>query len=208
LCNVAQAKTTMLAHQVADVVLEKVLEPVSAENGSKPVAKKVFADVLQKYVGVYKSNKDEYQRVEFKDGKLWLSDYGIELIPQSNTVFRTEATDGTIEFGEKLMTLNLLGEKTDKYSLVATNEPKDLRPYVGDYYSAELDATWQLQLQDGKLSVRVKHSPNPATPLRPISDETFLLEGGSLRFPAAGAGPNRALLTVSRIRNVEFVRVK
>jgi hypothetical protein len=81
--------------------------------------------------------------------------------------------------------------------------PKDLVQFTGDYYSAELDATWHLQIKDGQLTARVKHSDSPAMTLLPVDENTFTLEGGSLRFET---GAKRAFITVSRIRNIEFVK--
>jgi hypothetical protein len=75
LCNVAQATPTIWAYRVADVILENVLAPKPTSGGNKQVASSVPPAVLQSYAGVYKNENDEYQRVEFKDGKLWLTSY-------------------------------------------------------------------------------------------------------------------------------------
>jgi CubicO group peptidase (beta-lactamase class C family) len=206
LCNVAQATPTIWAYRVADVILENVLAPKPTSGGNKQVASSVPPAVLQSYAGVYKNEKDEYQRVEFKDGKLWLTSYGIELIPRSSTVFGTNLGDGTISFSEKQMVIALLPENPQRFALLETHAPKDLAQFAGDYYSAELDATWQLRVQDGQLTAHVKHSESPAMTLSPVTEDTFTLEGGSLRFDTQGSGPRRAYLIVSRIRNIEFVR--
>jgi len=206
LCNVAQATPTIWAYRVADVILENVLAPKPTSGGNKQVASSVPPAVLQSYAGVYKNEKDEYQRVEFKDGKLWLTSYGIELIPRSFTVFGTNLGDGTISFSEKQMVISLLPENPQKLALLETHAPKDLAQFAGDYYSAELDATWQLRVQDGQLTAHVKHSDSPAMTLSPVTEDTFTLEGGSLRFDTQGSGPRRAYLIFSRIRNIEFVR--
>lgn len=205
LCNVAQAAPSVRANRVADVILEKALapEPASAENKARAT---VAPDVLQKYVGVYKNDKDAYERVEFKDGNLWLANDGIELVPQSINVFRTDFTEGTFSFSEKQMVVEIPGEESVKFAMIQTRAPKDLGQFVGDYYSFELDATWQFRVKDGKLTAQVKHSDTPSMTLQSVGPETFTLEGGSLRFEINGGVPKRAFLTVSRIRNVEFVK--
>ncbi len=205
LCNVAESAPSVRANRVADVVLEKVLasEPASAENKTAAAAS---PEVLQKYVGVYKNDKDEYQRIEFKEGKLWLANYGIELIPQSSTMFRTNFTEGTISFSEKQMVMAILADKPEKYALIQTQAPKDVGQFAGDYYSSELDATWQLRVKDGQLTAQVKHSDAPLMRLQPVGPDTFTLEGGSLRFESQAGVPKHAFLTVSRIRNIEFVK--
>jgi hypothetical protein len=104
------------------------------------------------------------------------------------------------------MVIALLPENPQKFALLETHAPKDLAQFAGDYYSAELDATWQLRVQDGQLTAHVKHSDSPAMTLSPVTEDTFTLEGGSLRFDTQGSGPRRAYLIFSRIRNIEFVR--
>jgi hypothetical protein len=159
------------------------------------------------YVGVYRNDKDQYQRIEVKDGNLWLANYGIQLIPLSSTKFGLKVTDGTVTFSDGHMVLQLSAtERLEKYTLVPTRAPKDLAQFTGDFYSAELDAIWQLRVREGQLIAHVKHSDSPEITLRPVNEATFTLEGGSLRFENDSAGPKRAFLTVDRIRNIEFVK--
>lgn len=208
LCNVAQATPSLRANRVADVVMANVLAPLPAAVDYTSAGKTVPPDVLQKCVGVYKNDKDDYQRIEFKEGKLWLMNDGIELIPLSSNVFRTSLIEGTFSFRQRQMVVKIDGEKPVTFALIQTQKPKDLGQFVGDYYSAELDATWQLRVKDGQLTEQVKHSDAPSLTLRPICQDTFTLEGGSLRFEIEGGIPKRAFLTVSRIRNVEFVKTQ
>ena len=135
LCNVAQSAPSVRANRVADVILANVLAPAPANPDKTHIAQTIPPGVLQSYVGVYKSDKDEYQRVEFKDGKLWLANYGVPLIPQSSNTFKTNVTDGTISFSDRQMLLELFADKPERYELVQTHVPTDLAPFVGDYYS-------------------------------------------------------------------------
>ena len=206
LCNVAQSVPETRANHVADVVLAGSLGPMPEKRADKG-AVTLASERQQQYVGVYRNEKDQYQRIELKDGNLWLANYGIELIPLSSTKFGLKVTDGTVSFSVGQMILQLLAtEKAEKYTLVQTRAPKDLAQFTGDFYSLELDATWQLRVQDGQLTARVKHSDSPDITLRPINETTFTLEGGSLRFGDNGGSPKRAFLTVDRIRNIEFVK--
>jgi len=208
LCNMAQAVPSAYAHSVADVVLADVLEPrapLGAEAQEKSSA--VPSGVLQTYAGVYRSEKGEYHRVEFKDGKLWLANWGVELIPQSSTVFGVKGVDGTVTFSDKKLVLALDADKPQTLEWVPVRPAKNLAQFAGDYYSAELDATWELRVEEGQLKVRVRHSAAPATELRSIGENLFLTEGGSLQFEKRSGERRRALLSVDRIRNVEFVKV-
>jgi CubicO group peptidase (beta-lactamase class C family) len=207
LCNVAQSVPETRANHVADVVLAGSLGPVP-EKRADPGAVILASERQLQYVGVYRNDKDQYQRVELKDGNLWLANYGIELTPISFAKFSLRVTDGTVAFSSGQMVLQLSAtEKPEKYALIQTRPPKELAQFTGDFYSVELDAIWQLRLQDGQLTAHVKHSDSPDITLRPVNETTFTLEGGSLRFENDGGGvPTRAFLTVDRIRNIEFVK--
>ena len=206
LCNVAQSVPESRADRVADVVLSSVLAPVPAKQENQG-AITLSSERMQQYAGVYKNEKDQYQRIELKDGKLWLANYGIELVPVSGAEFEIKVTGGKVSFSPNEMSLQILAsEKAEKYSLIQTHAPKDIAAFAGDYYSPELDATWQLRLHEGKLTAHVKHSDSPEMTLDPVTDNTFTIEGGSLRFESEGGSPGRAFLTVDRIRNIEFVK--
>jgi CubicO group peptidase (beta-lactamase class C family) len=207
LCNVAQSMPTVRAYRIADIILANVLAPVPAAeqqaDQKKDAAVTVAPDVLKGYSGIYKNSKEEYQRIEFKNGKLWLAEYGLELIPKSPTLFRTNLGAGTVSFSDKGMVFALAEENPSEFKKLETHAPQDLAQFTGDYYSAELDAVWQLQRKDGQLTAHVKHSDSPAMTLLPVDENTFTLESGSLRFEP---GAKRAFLIVSRIRNIEFVK--
>lgn len=204
LCNVAQSVPQSRADRVADILLSNVLAPLPAKQGNQG-AITLSSEQMRQYAGVYKDEKDQYQRVELKDRKLWLANYGIELVPVSGSEFEIKVTGGKVSFSSNQMSIQILAsEKAEKYSLIQTYAPKDLGGFAGDYYSFELDATWQLRLRDGKLTAHVKHSDSPEVTLDPVTDNTFTIEGGSLRFENEAGSPKRAFLTVDRIRNIEF----
>lgn len=204
LCNVAQSVPQSRADRVADILLSNVLAPLPAKQENQG-AITLSSEQMRQYAGVYKDEKDQYQRVELKDRKLWLANYGIELVPVSGSEFEIKVTGGKVSFSSNQMSIQILAsEKAEKYSLIQTHAPKDLGGFAGDYYSFELDATWQLRLRDGKLTAHVKHSDSPEVTLDPVTDNTFTIEGGSLRFENEAGSPKRAFLTVDRIRNIEF----
>ncbi len=206
LCNVAQSVPQSRADRVADVLLSSVLAPLPAKQET-PGPITLTSERMQQYAGVYKNDKDQYQRVELKDGKLWLANYGIELVPLSPSEFEIKVTGGKVSFSSNQISMQILAsEKSDKYFLIQTHTPKDLASFVGDYYSSELDAIWQLRVHDGKLTAHVKHSDSAEMTLDPVTENTFTIEGGWLRFESDRGGPRRATLTVDRIRDIEFVR--
>jgi CubicO group peptidase (beta-lactamase class C family) len=72
----------------------------------------------------------------------------------------------------------------------ARPSPAQLAMYAGDYWSAELHATYRLVLKDGKLRLKelvgadgIVHSKTiPANDLRPLSADEFDLRGASIMF--------------------------
>jgi CubicO group peptidase (beta-lactamase class C family) len=210
LCNLAQSVPSMRARKVADVVLASILKPEPSTPPTAAVkgpASPVSPDVLRGYAGVYKDEKGEYQRIDLKDGKLLLASYGIELKPQSATIFRIEETGGQATFSaDKTMTLELLSGKQQKYSWVETQALKDLAGFAGDYYSPELDATYEFRVQDGQLTAYVKHGSSPAMPLNAVGQDLFMFPGGTIQFVSRPGEKTRAVLSVARMRNMELVR--
>jgi CubicO group peptidase (beta-lactamase class C family) len=210
LCNLAQSRPSVRARRVADIVLASVLTPDSKDaqkSASNAAAVTVLPEVLRGYAGVYKDDKNEYLRVAEKDGKLLLASYGLELIPQSQSVFGLKVTDGTVTFTPGVMRLDLQIGKPKIYSRVETSPVGDLSRYVGNYYSPELDAVWLVRLKDGALTARPQHGLGPEMSLEGIREGLFLMKGGTLQFEPAKEGKMRALLSVSRIRNIEFTKV-
>src|SRR5215831_17943972 len=121
LCNVAQSAPSVRADHVANIVLADVLAPTPAVAEKKEAAQSVSPDILQRYVGVYKNDKDAYQRVELKGDKLTLANYGIELIPQSPTLFRTNFSQGTVSFSDQQMVFGLFEDQPEKHTLIRTS---------------------------------------------------------------------------------------
>jgi hypothetical protein len=203
LCNLAQATPSSRAKKVADVILANVLEPAPTKKADQVA---VSTEVLRGYAGVYKSEKGHYIKVEVKDGKLMLSTYGIELVPKSTNVFTSSDLDGTVTFSSTQMVLDQSDEKPKSFTRVPTEKPKELSVFAGDYYSPELDATWEIRFTEGQLMAHVKHDPGPALPLEAISQNLFLVAGGSMQFDMQAGQRSRAFVSIARIRNLEFVR--
>ena len=80
----------------------------------------------------------------------------------------------------------------------------ELDKLAGRYTSAELDTTWRLAAEGGKLYVR--HRGMPDKPLEPTVAGAFTLDGMSLSFQRDAAGkPESFVLDAGRVRGVRFV---
>jgi CubicO group peptidase (beta-lactamase class C family) len=86
-----------------------------------------------------------------------------------------------------------------------TPSPAELAGFAGTYASRELDTTWRLVVEDGKLVVR--HRGIPADPLTPTVRDAFTLDGMNLAFRRGSGGKASGFnLDAGRVRGVTFAR--
>ena len=84
--------------------------------------------------------------------------------------------------------------------------PTDLSPYVGTYFSEELDATYTLAVEEGRLVSRTGRQNHPA-PLEPVSVDAFRKPDGTLlRFSRSGKEVDGFAIDAGRARNLGFTR--
>ena len=209
LSNVTASGPGRLAHEVADIFLAgRLKEP------AKPVAVAVPAETLKKYVGSYREPLTEMiLRVELdKDGKT-LRVAGNAVIPVSATTFTVADGSRRAVFetgpggGPVRMTESDGRSKPREWVAVAPFEPKpaDLEAYAGRYYSEEIDTTYTLSVEAGKLTVRFR--PAQRFELAPVYTDAFESEGDVVRFTRDGSGRVDGFLVSSgRVRRLRFVR--
>jgi CubicO group peptidase (beta-lactamase class C family) len=209
LSNVTTSGPARLAHEVADIFLAgKIREPV------KPAAAAVPAEMLKKYVGGYREPlTDAVMKVELdKDGRT-LRIAGNAVIPISATTFtvadgsRRAAFETGPGAGPVRMTESDGRSKSREWVAVAPFAPKpaDLEAYAGRYHSEEIDTTYALSVEAGKLTVRFR--PAQRFELAPVYADAFESEGNVVRFTRDEAGRVDGFLVSSgRVRRLRFVR--
>jgi CubicO group peptidase (beta-lactamase class C family) len=82
-----------------------------------------------------------------------------------------------------------------------------LAAYAGDYYSAEVDASYRIAVVDGGLVLSARHVS--AQKLTATAPDTFAAANGlTLHFERAASGGAAAAFTIEagRVRNIRFVR--
>ena len=83
---------------------------------------------------------------------------------------------------------------------------KQLADYAGTYYSDELEATFVVLVQGGRLAVR-RGLQREATPLEPDSTDQFRLAGMTVRFNRDANGRiNGMSVQAGRVQNIRFVK--
>jgi CubicO group peptidase (beta-lactamase class C family) len=204
LCNLATANPSALAQQVADLYLADKLAPApAAVSGAAAAAGKpqppaagaaISTDEAARYAGLYWSPAGGIvRRIIARDGKLLYSrgaDNESELAPSGSDRFQMVGAPGASEISfppaaagtPRRMQVAFGGGKPLVFEEVqtATPRPEDLAAYAGTYSSVELDTTWVLAMESGKLTVRGKRGP--AFPLEPAFADAFDGPAGLVRF--------------------------
>ena len=86
-----------------------------------------------------------------------------------------------------------------------TPSETELREFVGDYYSAELETTWSLDVSEARLTM--SHFRLGRTGLQPGSRDRFQSPFGEIRFQRDSGGAIVSFTANSdRVRNLRFVR--
>jgi CubicO group peptidase (beta-lactamase class C family) len=225
LCNFANANPSRLAQQVADVFLADRLAPAvpaaPATPGGAASQGIVLSEAeLKAKAGLYRGTlSGTLARVSFREAKLWLNLPGAppsELIPIAANRFRMAGAPASYEMlfeartpgGPVQMRFFRENARPEVYEPVESFSPtpEQLKEFTGTFYSEELDATYRIGIQEGKLQVRIGASTRRT--LEPASRDIFTAPGGGQfefrRDPSgkiAGFG-----ISAGRIRNVLFTR--
>jgi CubicO group peptidase (beta-lactamase class C family) len=163
LCNcVGNMAPMRMAKRVADLYLAD--DFARAEKSSSPQnSATVPTSSLERYAGAYWSEKNgALRRFSIQDGKLVMVGPGMtyDMLPQGNGQFELVEPDS--EHRDKYMFRSTNGEselETQEggapvvYMAVkgSAPDPSHFKDYVGSYTNEELQSTWNLVVQNGKL---------------------------------------------------------
>jgi CubicO group peptidase (beta-lactamase class C family) len=209
LSNVAVSGAARLAHEVAEIYLAgKIKEPAA------PVAVPVPTETLKRYLGIYREPlTDAVLRVELdKDGKT-LRLAGQAVIPLSPTTFTVADGSRQAVFEPGAAGTPVRMRESDGWSKprlweavsAFTPTPADLGAFAGTFYSEEIDTTYTLNVEDGKLKARFR--PAQRFELRPVYADAFESEGDVLRFTRDSSGRvDGFLVYAGRVRHLRFVK--
>lgn len=158
LCNRPDLDPSSLARRVADIYAagEFPVAAAAAEAQAVPLADPA------RYAGIYwNAREGMLRRVEALDGKLWYTGPGMkqELLPVGDGRFMRDpkrtAKPATIT--DRTLVVERAGEPAARFERVVAGsmKPEQLAAVAGSYYSAELNATFDMKLKDGKLWLTV-----------------------------------------------------
>jgi hypothetical protein len=217
LCNFANAQPDQHARRVLEVYLADRIS--AAATAEEPQAVQVSEAELKRWAGIYRSaSTGTVRRMQFRDGKLRADTFGsssTELIPLGSGRFRVLGPPVKVVLifspaqgaAPARVTVEVEGSRPETLEAVAALEPtpEQLSDFTGSFSSDELDAPWQLRVEEGKLTLRIGN--NPARTLAPTFRDAFISQGVQLIFTRAADGkPSGFSIQAGRVRNIRFVR--
>ena len=204
LCNVGTSNPGRLSYQVADIYLRGKLSP-------EPPASAAPSVDLQPFLGWYR-NVDYRSVLQISESNGSLEAFGTQFKPRDATHFVAIpgpeiAFDRVLNSGMRL-TLNF---KDSAPQIFERYEPlkasaENFAQYVGEYTSAELQATYRIAAKDGKLTLATNWQ-DPAV-LEPIVLDEFQGPfGTAIVFHRDAAGHITGCdLFAGRVRNIAFTK--
>ncbi|GFE80531.1 hypothetical protein GCM10011487_25310 [Steroidobacter agaridevorans] len=221
LCNFEGAEASELSEKVADIVLADVLKGADAGGAQKasPGKKAAVKPVpLQRLLGSYfDANTETILEVIEQQGALILKigAMPLPLVATGPASFEVQGFPVKADFSltgkQAANELKLRIGDDDAMAATrftaATPSAEALQSYVGTFYSPELDVTWPLVIDQGKLAVRDEHRKfeTKIQPLAPAMQDAFSGEAGLLRFARDASGKVTGFeLSASRMRGIRF----
>jgi hypothetical protein len=226
LCNLGATNPSALAMKVADVYLaepikalelKKAKELETLSGGGFRSAAVIAEEKLKEKAGIYRSlTNGELRRITLREARLRIdafSQLSAELKPLSETQFEIVGQEGAvIEFkspgGKTQLELSRNNRIPDTFEKVEAFEPsaERLNEFVGSYYSEELNTTYKMSVEGGRLFVIDRNGVK--RPLAPtIRDSFAVISGPQFEFSRDAVGKVSGFAVhAGRIRNVRFSR--
>lgn len=222
LSNLAGFDPGGLARQVADIYLADEFEPAETTEAEDQTAESAEAVVLvdprilEQYVGEYELVPGLRFTVTVRDGRLYGQATGqreFQLESRSDSVFTVPAVGAEMTFHRAAGDVELelvQGGQTIRSSREVPFDPSsvNLSLFTGVYDSPELETTYELVLDDGKLVARhVRNDPITLTPTAPgrfRGDAWFFQDVVFVRDPNGAVTQMR--VSSGRVRNLLFTK--
>ncbi len=217
--NAASFNASQMALRAADVYLEEHVRETTETpvvESREPARADVDPAVFDEYEGSYSLPSGLLVEVEREGDRLMGQATGqprVELIPRSETEFFVPEASATITFererGEVTALVLVQGNVVQTAQRLPPFDPTSvvLEDYAGRYYSAELETSYVLVVDEGHLqAVHVRHDPIDISD--PVGPDRFESDFGRVRFERDAAGTvTRMLVSSGRVRNLRFERV-
>ena len=184
LCNHGDINPVAVGHRVIDVFLGPADEAADAESPTPRV--EVPLEDLERWADPYlHTHTDSIVRITVRNGALHFG--AVRATPLGEDRFTVGLSGLVVAFAtdeDGTRTATLADDPKRRYRAMpaVTPTPEELAEYVGSYTSDELDVTYSVEFQDGKLLFR-RPLDKPRT-LEPLFQDAFELSDLLLeRFP-------------------------
>ena len=223
LANLSTINPSKLARQVADIYLsDKFKEkPLKAREKKPAFIKLSEAELKEKEGTYYNKKRDSVWKIYLEEGKLMVNTstfrFQISPISQSRFLAIEAPVEMEIEFVRESPEepMRLLVDTGEEEPLIfesfqaASPSVSELKEYLGDYYSQELQVTYSVVMEKGRLFLRHEnpYKGDPTTPLEPTFRDRFLIHGIHLAFFRNEEGRIVSFtMNADRVRNIRFDR--
>lgn len=198
--NLANINTSSLSNKVADLFLKDK----SPQNPVIQADPKMFTGWAGDYFDMHTQS---IMRLYVRNGKLNAGPS--ELMPTSNSVFKTRSTTYTFsgDSSNTKLALKTIGSKTQTYTKVQKINLSiaDLMEYPGDFFSPELDTKYIVSVKDSSLLIKIPR--NEDMKLSPFLKDIFA-DGLIIRFSRNKKNSiDGFFLTTGRVRNLYFEKL-
>jgi len=216
LCNLGSTIPTQLARRVLEVVLADQLAEAEERVPSADDREMVEIDpgLFDDYVGEYELQPGFSLTFTREENRFFGQDTGqsrFEIFPSSDSTFFPTAFEATLTFHRdpdgtvSRLTLHQGGDHVARRPYTLTVE--ELSAYAGRYYSPELETTYTLDIEDGKLVAR--HAKLDSTTLTPRAKDSFSGDQWYMRGVAFERGDDHVdamVVSAGQIKNLRFER--
>lgn len=201
------------ARSIAKMMIPVLNTPgAKREDLSKQPTVKVDTNLLKKYTGTFKLGPGWYVTFTLEGGKLMTQANGEDKFPtemKSDTVMWVPAYNASVRFTDVKDQANAIWYKGNKAPRLIPVKPDvtTLGQYVGSYYSRELETTYKITLENGKLVAHHMRlgdftlTPDMENPM------TFESDNGTLVFYKNRDKIAGLKLSGARIRSIIFEKV-
>jgi CubicO group peptidase (beta-lactamase class C family) len=209
LSNVAGSGPQRLAYEVAEIFLAgKLKEP------EKVVIRPLSVSALKRYAGIYREPLTDAATVVMidEDGKS-LRVGRLQALALTSNTFITADGSRRMAFQSGPAGSPMRMEESDGRSKPRLWErvppfapmPAELEAYAGTYHSDEIDMTYTVNVEAGKLMVRFR--PAQRIELAPVYEDAFGGNGNIFRFTRDEAGRIDGFrVYTGRVRHLRFVK--
>ena len=215
-CNLTTSGPDSLAMKVAAIYLGTQMKPDTAQAWVVSLAGTPMtsesADAARQHVGIWRNiEAGDVRRTTMRGDTLIVGfGNGTRLLPLGGGRYRLRTPGTEYTFNQTAtpatLTLRSGGSAPVVYTRVAaaTPTPAQLAEYTGEYTNAEIETTWAIAADSGKLMVRIRDRRVGAA-WEPAYRDAFAVTGQLIDFTRDARGKiNGFVLQSGRVRELRF----